>query len=762
MSQTQQPAQQQYQQSDGLVEILAKAAGIVVLFAAVLVFLAPLVAPFIAWAMVGAQLGVKARYWVTIRYAAVVHAVAVAIVLALLVWEAVQLAAWFPAHAHAFFAQPFGHWAPQALGHTIPWLIANLIAGLLLVPAALSWKRRQLANVVYRRQLNDQSLQELMDTARIRAMDHVTARRMGAKLDPATGQIVGRRRRLMQAPWPVGRGQYAMGLVTRPTVRAWRELWADRQRVRDWVTRNGRYFLLPHKAGAARALLLAEAGTGKTTLLAAMIVTAVQRGWPLVFIDAKGAVADAENMAELVRGSGASVRVGAPFNPFQGDAGQISSKLLGLIGQNTGEGRVYTNEVRGALAAIQGKTPVRSVDELRTRLLNPAPYTRNDADLAMVENVVRERPVQTAGERVWAALGPVLRELEDVISPDGWSFDEPGADVVIVPVTPSNEAQTRLGNLVLADLRRFMGTRLSRRDTSPMLVIVDEFAQLVTESDDPSTTAAQMFETARSAEMGLVLATQSVDGLSNDEARRSRALAAGAALLVGRAKDPENAAKYAGTSMQLEASAEAHGEELRSGRVQHTWNMHPNDVRVASDGTFWIIQGGRWARVRAMTARPATRLAAAATTAATAVVAPAVVDERSAASSSSVDSYVSMPLERLMPAEAAQAAPTPPAPATPDAEIVGLLFELQETAPGQWQAIAWPATAAEVLDDEANPETATWSTAAQPPLVPAGRWEDEWQPGRFAHWGHADHFLPPEWAAAMDELLERAKARYQL
>lgn len=759
MSQTQQPAPQQYQDSGGLLEALVKAAGAVLLFAAVLVFLAPLIAPFIAWALVSAQLGVKARYWLTLRYAAAVHAACVAIVLALLVWEAAQLAAWFPEHAHAFFAQPFGHWAPQALAHTIPWLVANLLAGLLLVPAALSWKRRQLANVVYRRQLNDQSLQELMDTARIRAMDYVTARRMGAKLDLATGQVVGSRRRVMRAPWPVGKNDLALGVVTRPTVRAWREIWADRERVRDWVSRGGGYFLLPRRAGAARALLLAESGTGKTTLLAGVIMTALQRGWQVVFVDAKGAVADARRMADMVRASGATVRVGAPFNPFQGDAGQISSKLLGLIGQNTGEGRVYTNEVRGALAAIQGKTPVRSVDELRERLLHPAGHTRNDADLDMVARVVQTRPNVTAGERVWAALGPVLRELEDVISPDGWSYDEPGADVVIVPVTPSNEAQTRLGNLVLSDLRRFMGTRLAREDTSNILVIVDEFAQLVTESDDPSSAAAQMFETARSAEMGLILATQSVESLSNEEGRRSRALAAGAALLIGRAKDPENAVKYAGTSMQLEASAEAHGEELRSGRAQHTWNVHPNDVRRASDGTFWIVQGGRWARVRAMTARPAKRAATSTEPAAAQLV---DVDERSTAASSSVDSYVSTPVEQLVPAEVVQAAPTPPAPTVPDAGIVGLLFELQETAPGQWQAIAWPATAAEVLDDEQNPETATWSTAVRPPLVPAGRWEDEWQPGRFAHWGHADHFLPPEWTAAMDELLERAKARYQL
>lgn len=136
----------------------------------------------------------------------------------------------------------------------------------------------------------------------------------------------------------------------------------------------------------------------------------------------------------------------------------------------------------------------------------------------------------------------------------------------------------------------------------------DEFAQLVTADSDPGDIAASMFETARSAGIGLWLAAQSVAGLSQDEAQRRRALSSGAALLFGRSKDPEDVVAFAGTVMRLEASGAATGEELRSARAQHTYVIPPDDVRRAAIGQFWVVQGGVIAPFRAL---PSPALAAA-------------------------------------------------------------------------------------------------------------------------------------------------------
>lgn len=142
-------------------------------------------------------------------------------------------------------------------------------------------------------------------------------------------------------------------------------------------------------------------------------------------------------------------------------------------------------------------------------------------------------------------------------------------------------------------------------DKRPALLIVDEFPQLITADTDPGDVAAALFETARSAGLGLILAGQSPAGLSKDEALRQRALSSGAGLILGRSKDPEAVVKLAGTVMRMEASGEAHSGELRSGRAQHTYLIPPQTVREAWDGRFWLIHRGAHTSFRVLPPAPA-------------------------------------------------------------------------------------------------------------------------------------------------------------
>jgi len=53
----------------------------------------------------------------------------------------------------------------------------------------------------------------------------------------------------------------------------------------------------------------------------------------------------------------------------------------------------------------------------------------------------------------------------------------------------------------------------------------------------------------------------------------------------------------------MEASGQASGAELGSARAQHTFVIPPQDVREASDGAFWLVQGGAMVRFRALPSR---------------------------------------------------------------------------------------------------------------------------------------------------------------
>lgn len=595
------------------VAAVAKFAGLVVLAVIVL----PVVVPALAVVAVNLYGPTKARYWLVPRWWVPVAVLGVVAVVGVLAWEVVQLVAWSTSGAAAaHFTGGFGEWWPTTWSAARPWLVLNLALGVLLIPAACSWSRRQTARRVYLRQIDDVVRQEQIERARVTAEDWTAAKRAGVRMDPRRGTFKARRRApRLTGPRDVrpgagrvpGQGQpsWALGLVTRPTVRTWRELHADRRTVPDWTDAAGRWFVLPAVASAVRALLIAESGTGKTVLLMLVIRAAAAMGWPVVMIDAKGDPSDARGLASVLAASGRSTSVGPRWNLFSGTAGQITEKLMRLLPPGEGAARHYSDEARGILGMIQAKTPLRSIDDLANRLANPAGHVRSAEDQARVLAIVETKTNLTAGGRVGQSLMVALSPLEDFIAEDGWTYANPGADVVVMPLSPVDSAQARLGDLMLMDLRQYMADRLSRGDKRPALVVVDEFPQLVTADTDPGDVAAALFETARSAGLGLILAGQSVAGLSGDEAMRQRALSSGAGLIVGRSKDPEAVVQLAGTVIRMEASGEAHSGELRSGRAQHTYVIPPQVVREAWDGRFWLIHRGAIAPFRVLPPAPA-------------------------------------------------------------------------------------------------------------------------------------------------------------
>ena len=529
------------------------------------------------------------------------------LVVALLAVEISLLVPWFTSGAAAaFFAAE--NWGAQLWPTFGPWLLANLAAGVLLLPLAWSIHRRRIAERVRTRRISDVIRQTKIETARKRAADVAAAKRIGVKLDPTTGQIKGTTSQAVHVPLPAGDGRHAFGFITRTTVKTMAERFYDVRQVRDWVDPAGKLAVLPKAASAVRALLLAESGTGKTVLLNGVMLCALEYGWPVDMLDAKGDPADAEAFAKIARSYGRTVAIVGPksvegrvqWNLFSGNVNQVTAKLMRLMPEPDGANQHYLDEIRGVLQAVQDKGPVRSVEDLRERLTNPAHWVRDQYDQNMVNCPVDSKAGTTAGMRALQSLLVALRPLEEWLSEDGWSYDNRIADVTVVPLSPVDDAQARLGDLLMLDLRNHMATRLARGDKSPLLVVVDEFPQLVTGTSDPGDTAGSLFETARSAGMGLILATQSPAGVSNDEVRRRRALTSGAALIFGRSKDPEDVVKYAGTVMQMEASGAAGGEQLNSARAQHTYVIPPQDVREATDGAFWIVQAGAIAPFRAL------------------------------------------------------------------------------------------------------------------------------------------------------------------
>ncbi|WP_165068706.1 type IV secretory system conjugative DNA transfer family protein [Marisediminicola senii] len=585
--------------SDMLARLIAAAAITVLALVAL-----PLAIPVVATRMAGDTVATKTSFWVVSKWHWVINAAGIIAVASLITVEVVLLARWISSGDAEAFSATDG-WAPQLVPVFAPWAVINLLAGLLLLPVAWSLRRRRIATQVRTRQITDVIRQEKIENARKRAADLSTANHIGVTLDRNTGRITGTGAHPTTAPHPVGEGRQAFGVVNRSTVRTFADKFHDIRRVRDWINPTGTHLILPTNSSAVRALVIAESGAGKTVLLNDIALCATQYGWPVIVIDAKGDPADAEELITTAETLGHTATLGGAWDLFNGTADQVTAKLMRLMPIPDGANQYYLDEIRGVLQAVQHESPIRSVDDLRERIQHPAFHVRDQYDLSMVNQPI-DRSGTTAGSRALQSLLVALRPLEKWIDDDGWSYTAPAADVTVVPLSPVNDAQAKLGDLLLLDLRNYLATRLEGRDKTPVLVIVDEFPQLVTGAQDPGDIAGSLFETARTAGVGLVLATQSVAGLSNDPLRRRRALSSGAALIFGRSKDPDEIVNYAGTIMRLESSSS--GDELGAARAQHSYVIPPQDVREASDGAFWLVQSGALAPFRALpTGRPGLR-----------------------------------------------------------------------------------------------------------------------------------------------------------
>lgn len=567
--------------------------GILKVVAGILVFLVvlPLAVPVAASAIAGNRIAKRHAFWMTYRWHVWVNVAAVAIVAAVLTIEVAMITQWIAAGDAAALVQQPG-WGAELAAGVWPWLLLNFLLGVLLLPLAWTIRRRRIAELVRRRLIPDVLTQEHIESARKRAADLMSARRLGQQLDLKTGLVTASKGGIKTPPG-------AIGIVTRATVSTLAEKFTDTREVPDWTDQTGQFVSLPATAGGLRVMQLAESGAGKTVLMHNAILEVLDRGWPVTFIDAKGDPEDADKLAAVARSRGYRVRVSEPWNLYTGTASQITTKILRMIPLSTGDGAFYRREAEQALRAIQSHTPLTGMRDLFTRLDNPRDHVRDQTQLnslmAAVDKIGTRRH-----ERVRDTLLTALEPLEPYLAASGWSYGDGNADLTIAPLSPTDEAEARLGDLMLVDLRQWMTTRLRGRDKSPGVVFVDEFAQLVTTDNDPGDTAGSLFETARSAGLGLWLAVQSVAGISNDETRRERALSSGAALILGRSKAPEDAVSYAGTVMRLESSGAATGEELRGARAQHTYVIPPQDVRTATMGQFWLIQGGSLIRGRAL------------------------------------------------------------------------------------------------------------------------------------------------------------------
>jgi hypothetical protein len=180
--------------------------------------------------------------------------------------------------------------------------------------------------------------------------------------------------------------------------------------------------VLPTSPSAVRILMLAESGSGKTVLLNGLVLCALEYGWPVVLIDAKGDPADADALVEVARSYGRTAAIGGQWNLFSGTADQRTANLMRLMPVPDGANQYYLHEIRGVFQAVQDPDPLTSITDLQERPTNPAQLVRDQFDLSMVNQTI-DRVGTTSPGRVLQSLRVAVRSLEKWISEGGWSYE---------------------------------------------------------------------------------------------------------------------------------------------------------------------------------------------------------------------------------------------------------------------------------------------------------------------------------------------------
>ncbi|WP_405183706.1 hypothetical protein [Nocardia sp. NBC_01377] len=518
---------------------------------------------------------------------------------------------WLPWSALAAVAVVFGAAARSLLlvrdgriEDLIAPMVVSAVAGVIAAPGAFVMARRLL-----RQQVLEGRTEDVLATAQVadavrRADDELTARKVGISLHEHTVEVsVIDPERRKTAPVPVEIGdsiRYAVGILM-PEERL-----TDFERSAQFTAPGVDLLLVPQQAGQVRALIIAGSGTGKTELIAGFHAVFNRSDMTSVLIDLKGQAADAIRFGEDARnqrdylGASADVRVGiGGWDFFDCTRDQLLERLM-FIAPKTTSTDYYEQQMKRVLdIVIDGrgtKSLVRSLDELTLRLADPVRYVGKQlAGPITTADRHGHTDAMEVAQKVDASFAPIRQYLPKTGA--GWSFSKlvPGS-ATIVSLSPVLHSERMLANLMLRDLRDFLVDRArlttDPADAPPLAVIIDEFPQMVEEDTDAAEEAAKVLETARAANVGLILAGQTIEGYSLKTQMQRRLLGAGVAVILGRSALPDTVTEAAGTRWQLEAAGDPHGFSLNSARAQQTFQIPPQYVRRMHTGTFWLLHEG--------------------------------------------------------------------------------------------------------------------------------------------------------------------------
>jgi hypothetical protein len=372
------------------------------------------------------------------------------------------------------------------------------------------------------------------------------------------------RRRAAQAPVKVGErgvlGAWAGGDLT------------------GW--RTGRWCALPDAQLGLGWVVLGLPGSGKTETLLRLAQLGISQGCDVHVLDAKGERSTQERFAALCEGAGVTARLfpEEPYDGFRGEPDALRNRLGRVVDYTE---PYYQDGARDLLAALVSDGPPRSLAALLAALPT--------LTLEGLDPAVRRGTLARYRAFAAAAAGGL----------DGdWAFEDVRASYVLLDGVALGDDAPRLARFFVEDFSHYAAAR--KPPGRRALLLIDEFSALRLDN------AAAILERLRSFGAGVVVASQSVEGLHDDPREADRLLNAASCLITHRLADPEQLVLRAGTVRRAERSHQLEvGGPTGAGslRLQESFRLDPNELRCLAPGQAAVVSAGRVAHVAVAQAR---------------------------------------------------------------------------------------------------------------------------------------------------------------
>ncbi len=349
-------------------------------------------------------------------------------------------------------------------------------------------------------------------------------------------------------------------------------------------------------------LIIGTTGAGKSETLKRLIWETLQStDRDIFFIDGKGDVQLGQEVAQLIyaaRGEPVPIfklgfdETGAVYHGFRGQPVDIYNRLCALVGveETTGNAQYYADVNRDILQLLCHAPggPPRSFEQVRERLSQDWLLDAYRDDPTEYDTIRR------MDEQYWEGLAvrirPLVREFAPVIGEEGFVLEKSRGAVFSLRTQSVGDTSRRLLRFLVEDIKDFIGKRQQR----PALLIIDEFGVFNNQN------IVSILTLARSANLGVVLATQDVVSLGEEQVRRM-ILANTRTKLLMATDFPEEVAELAGTIYQIEASIQHQDGEatgMGSARVQHAFRVDMNEAGRLQAGEAFLIRQRHAAKLR--------------------------------------------------------------------------------------------------------------------------------------------------------------------